>query len=220
MRLLLIRHAQSVNNSLPEEQRSADPGITELGYRQAEKLGERLANWEPTRLLSSAFLRTLETTSQVAQATGLRPEILVELHEQGGCQAGASPEIYEGQPGMTRDEILAEFGDWQLPAAIDETGWWKCRSWEPPVQAEERARQLAESWFETLGGSGQRVAVVTHGMFLPVFVSAFLHRPFVGSEWLGNPFNTSIAQMTLSSGRATLDSYNDTAHLPPEMLSD
>lgn len=220
MPLLLIRHAQSVNNSLPEEQRSADPGITELGSRQAQKLGARLADWKPARLLSSAFRRTLETTSHVARATGLCPEILVELHEQGGCQAGAAPEIYEGQPGLTRDEILAEFGDWQLPASIDETGWWKCRSWEPPVQAEERARQLAENWHQTVGDPAQRVAVVTHGMFLPVLVSAFLCRPFVGSEWLGNPFNTSIAQLTLSTAQATLDSYNDTAHLPPEMLSD
>ena len=31
MPLLLIRHAQSINNSLPEEQRSDDPGLTELG---------------------------------------------------------------------------------------------------------------------------------------------------------------------------------------------
>ena len=119
MTVLLIRHAQSVNNSLPEEQRSDDPGLTELGRDQARRLAARLVEWQPERLLTSAFRRTLETTSAVAEATGLTPELVVDLHEQGGCQAGASPEVYQGRPGMTRDEIVAEFGDWLLPDSID-----------------------------------------------------------------------------------------------------
>ena len=36
MELYLIRHAQSQNNALPEEQRVEDPGLTELGNQQAD----------------------------------------------------------------------------------------------------------------------------------------------------------------------------------------
>jgi len=217
--LLLIRHAQSVNNSLPEEQRSADPGVTELGNRQAELLAGRLGEWRPTRLLTSPFRRTLETTVPVAAATGLVPELRVELHEQGGCQAGAEVSLFQGQPGMSAGEIRSEFGDWQVPDSIDGQGWWKCRVWEPPLEAEQRARRLADRLVDEFGDGGQRVAVITHGMFEPILVSALLDRRFVGSEWLGDLFNTSVTQLTIDGGLVTLNSYNDVAHLTPELLT-
>lgn len=219
MTVLLIRHAQSVNNSLPEEQRSDDPGLTELGRDQARRLAARLVEWQPERLLTSAFRRTLETTSAVADATGLTPELVVDLHEQGGCQAGPSPEVYQGCPGMTRDEIVSEFGDWTLPGSIDQDGWWKCRRWERPDEAEERARLVAGEMVEQFGDVSTRVAVITHGMFKPILISALLGRPFIGNEWLGDLYNTSITQLQLSAAGVVLESYNDTRHLSPELLT-
>ena len=216
MPVLLIRHAQSVNNSLPEEQRSDDPGLTELGREQSRRLAARLVEWQPERLLTSAFRRTLQTTEAVAEATGLRPEVLVDLHEQGGCQAGASPEVYQGRPGLSRDEIAAEFGDWVLPDSIDEAGWWKCRQWERPGEAEERARRVAAELVREFGDLPIRVAVITHGMFKPILVSALLGRPFIGNEWLGDLHNPSVTQLRLTSAGVTLESYNDTWHLTPE----
>ena len=213
MPVLLIRHAQSVNNSLPEEQRSDDPGLTELGREQSRRLAARLVGWQPERLLTSAFRRTLETTAAVAEATGLQPEVVVDLHEQGGCQAGASPEVYEGRPGLTRDEIVDQFGDWVLPESIDEEGWWKCRRWERPDEAEERARRVAADLVGRFGDLQTKVAVVTHGMFKPILVSALLGRPFIGNEWLGDLYNTSVTQLSLSAAGVTLRSYNDTSHL-------
>ena len=219
MTVLLIRHAQSVNNSLPEEQRSDDPGLTELGRDQARRLAARLVEWQPERLLTSAFRRTLETTSAVADATGLTPELVVDLHEQGGCQAGPSPEVYQGCPGMTRDEIVSGFGDWTLPGSIDQDGWWKCRRWERPDEAEERARLVAGEMVEQFGDVSTRVAVITHGMFKPILISALLGRPFIGNEWLGDLYNTSITQLQLSAAGVVLESYNDTRHLSPELLT-
>ena len=211
--MLLIRHAQSVNNSLPEERRSDDPGLTELGHEQSRRLATRLAQWQPERLLTSAFRRTLETTAAVAEATGLQPEVLVDLHEQGGCQAGASPEVYQGRPGLTRNEIVEQFGDWVLPDSIDEEGWWKCRRWERPDEAEERARRVAADLLGQFGDLRTKVAVITHGMFKPILVSALLGRPFIGNEWLGDLYNTSVSQLMLSAAGVTLESYNDASHL-------
>jgi broad specificity phosphatase PhoE len=155
----------------------------------------------------------METTRVVAAATGLTPEVWVEVHEQGGCQAGAAPEIYRGQPGLTRSEIVEEFGDWELPDSIDEAGWWKCGRWERPDEAEERAREAAALLMSRFGDSPARVAVITHGMFKPILVSALLGRPFIGNEWLGDLYNTSVTQIELSAGGVRLESYNDTAHL-------
>ena len=190
--------------------------MTELGHEQSRRLAARLVGWQPERLLTSAFRRTLETTAAVAEATGLQPEVVVDLHEQGGCQAGASPEVYEGRPGLTRDEIVDQFGDWVLPESIDEEGWWKCRRWERPDEAEERARRVAADLVGRFGGLQTKVAVVTHGMFKPILVSALLGRPFIGNEWLGDLYNTSVTQLSLSAAGVTLRSYNDTSHLVGE----
>jgi len=216
MPLLLIRHAQSANNSLPEEQRSDDPGLTELGREQARRLGTRLAEWQPERLLTSAFRRTLETVAAVAEATDVRPEVVVDFHEQGGCQAGPSPEVYEGRPGLTRGQIVDEFGDWVLPESIDDQGWWKCRRWERPDEAAVRARRVAAELVSEFADRGDRVAVITHGMFKPILISALLGRPFVGNEWLGDLYNTSVSQLGLSAAGSTLESYNDVTHLTPQ----
>ena len=85
MQLFLIRHAQSQNNALPEEQRVEDPGLTELGHRQAELLADWVPALNLTRLITSPFRRTLLTTEPIRRATSLIPEVRVDLHEQGGC---------------------------------------------------------------------------------------------------------------------------------------
>jgi len=61
-----------------------------------------------------------------------------------------------------------------------------------------------------------KVAVITHGMFKPILVSALLGRPFIGNEWLGDLNNTSVTQLSLSAAGVTLESYNDTSHLVGE----
>jgi broad specificity phosphatase PhoE len=66
------------------------------------------------------------------------------------------------------------------------------------------------------GGLQTKVAVVTHGMFNPILVSALLGRPFIGNEWLGDLYNTSVTQLSLSAASVTLRSYNDTSHLVGE----
>ena len=69
------------------------------------------------------------------------------------------------------------------------------------------------------GDRSTRVAVITHGMFKPILVSALLGRPFIGNEWLGDLHNTSVTELRLSSAGVTLESYNDTRHLGPELLT-
>ena len=78
----LIRHGQSLNNALPDSQRVDDPGLTDLGKRQAEHLGY----WQPElpvqHLFCSPFLRSLETTVPLAAQTGILPAIRADLFEQ------------------------------------------------------------------------------------------------------------------------------------------
>ena len=98
MELYLIRHAQSENNAQPEEQRVEDPALTAMGRRQAGLLADWITSLNLTRLITSPFLRTLETTEAIRQATRLTPEVRVQLHEQGGCYRGYGPDGREGRP--------------------------------------------------------------------------------------------------------------------------
>ena len=65
MELYLIRHAQSLNNALPEEQRVEDPGLTELGLQQADCLGKWIGTLALTKVITSPFRRALETAKRI-----------------------------------------------------------------------------------------------------------------------------------------------------------
>ena len=112
MQLFLIRHGESANNALGVgdisyedymAQRSPDPGLTQIGKRQAEMVARHLAadghpesrNGTPlasTRagygiqtLYVSAMLRALQTARPIAAALGLAPQVMVDIHEHGCC---------------------------------------------------------------------------------------------------------------------------------------
>ncbi|MYI99442.1 MAG: histidine phosphatase family protein, partial [Gemmatimonadetes bacterium] len=53
MELYIIRHAESENNARPQEERTDDPSLSALGYRQAEYLVNRIRHLRPTRIFVS-----------------------------------------------------------------------------------------------------------------------------------------------------------------------
>lgn len=81
MQLLLIRHAQP---AWADEDGSAvsDPGLTELGRRQAAAAAERLAAWaDIDALYVSTAARARATVEPVASAIGIDAEVAEWLHE-------------------------------------------------------------------------------------------------------------------------------------------
>src|SRR5690606_32533259 len=146
MELYIIRHGQSANNALRDErERTFDPQLTEVGRQQAEQLaaflagsnqreplytpltsrptGEERPGFGITHLYTSAMHRAMQTAAPVAQALNLKPEIWLDIHEQGGLfleEAGK----HVGYPGKTRAEILDEFPNYVLPDTITDRGWY------------------------------------------------------------------------------------------------
>lgn len=119
MELYLIRHGQSQNNVRPEKLREEDPSLTDDGRRQSHYLAEWIHHLRLTRLITSPFLRTLETTAHLCKRLDLIPEVRVELHELGGCVAGPRIGALKGRPGMTRSQIEERCPDIKVPADID-----------------------------------------------------------------------------------------------------
>ena len=213
MRLYLIRHAESQNNALPESQRVEDPGITELGYRQARHLAERVGGLGLTKLFTSPFLRTLQTTSPIYEATKLTPNVRVALHEEGGCYSGHTPENMAGRPGMGRSDIEREFPGFIVSAELGDGGWWTSALHESNELASRRAARLFQRTVDEFSDTDEQVAFVMHADIKMLFLQQF------HSEPLDLPSNTSITAIQITAGDCRLVDYNCVRHLPDELVS-
>ena len=213
MQLYLIRHAQSQNNALPDHQRVEDPGITELGCLQAKFLAERVGTLKLTRLFTSPFRRTLQTTKPIYDATSLRPEVRIDLHEQGGCYRGHTVDNVCGRPGMNRTEIEREFPGFDVSAELDGEGWWASKPHENYQAAKHRAGKLLQRAIDEFGDTDERVAFVMHADIKLIFLREF------HSELLDCPCNTSLTMIEITSGQCQLVDFNCVRHLPVELVT-
>ena len=213
MRLYLIRHAQSQNNALPESQRVEDPGITELGHRQSRHLAKRVGELGLTKMFTSPFRRTLQTTGPLYEATKLTPNVRVALHEQGGCYSGHTPENMAGRPGMSRVEIKREFPGYAVSADINDQGWWVSELYESQESARRRASDLFQYTVDEFSGTDEQVAFVMHADIMLLFLQQF------HSEWLDLPSNTSVTAIRITAGDCRLEDYDCVRHLPGELIT-
>jgi probable phosphoglycerate mutase len=92
-RLILVRHGESMGNR--ERIFGAEPDalpLTELGYRQAQEAGKKIARlFQPVHVIASYYLRAHETARVIAEALKLPLEIEPKLHER---EVG----VLKGQP--------------------------------------------------------------------------------------------------------------------------
>lgn len=239
MELFIIRHAQSWNNALADQNdRVVDPPLTELGFRQAQLVAKHLANGidhetraiegQPTdtplngmritRLYCSAMLRALQTAQIIGAALGLQPNVWVDVHEEGGMwlNHGETGGI-RGYPGMTRAEIAEQFPECVLPEEIAEQGWWRYSREEWTPFLERAARVAAQLRGEAT--SNERIAIVTHGGF-----GAYLLRSLVNAPMDANVFfhhdNTGVTRVRFrSDGRVSIRYQNRVDHLPAGMVT-
>lgn len=213
MDLYLIRHAQSSNNAQPVELRVHDPELTALGQEQARRLAQHVRHLKLTRLVTSPFRRALETADELRLTTGLAPEVRIDLHEKGGCVSGTAAPHFVGRAGMTRDEILGAYPHCRLEAAIDGEGWWRCQPMEAAEQARLRAARLLQQTRADFATGDERVAFITHGDFLLLFLSVFHALPLVLA------FNASVTHIHMTPTTTELIDFNSVTHLPDHMLS-
>ena len=210
MELYLIRHAQSLNNALPEEQRVPDPGLTELGHQQAQLLADWLPELQLTRLITSPFLRALETTEKIGETIPLQADVRVELHELGGCYSGHRPGEKQGEPGMNRREIEQRFPQYRVHPTIDGQGWWARQPYESWEQAGRRVSALMQQLQEEFSHSSERVALVMHADIMLRMLD------FIEPDPQVMPYNTGITKIVIENDTLRLDEHSRVDHLPDE----
>ncbi|MBE2183604.1 MAG: histidine phosphatase family protein [Anaerolineae bacterium] len=249
MELYLIRHGQSVNNALPEDQPPVqDAPLTELGLKQAEQLAVYLAdggNRDPryspatgyaereetptfgiTDLYCSPMHRALQTTRPVAAALGLKPEIWIDIHEHGGVYQ-TTPDGIVGYPGRTRTQVIADFPDYVLPEGLTENGWWNVTLGSEPyytavARAIKVATELKRRAVETPLQSDGRptcIALISHGTFIDALIKALLNQ-LPNRGYYYLHYNTGITRIDFVENERLLLRYvNRVPHLTPDMIS-
>ena len=219
--ILLIRHAQSANNALPESQRVPDPGLTDLGQRQAQRLADGIKRFPVTQLYCSPFRRSLDTTRPCSEALKLTPSVDSDIYEQGGCYSGHIPGQLRGAPGMNRAELQKDYPNWAICQTIGSQGWNHGREYETEHQAIERARRVAHRltnrWLSEF--PGEMAALVIHADFKRILLIELLGTDRWDEHW--QPiYNTAVTHLERVGNRWQLAEWNSVKHLSTELISD
>lgn len=218
MHLYVIRHAQSLNNALSESQREDDPGLTDLGHEQASTTAQWAQTVDLTRLISSPFRRTLQTAQHIRRAVGLKAQVWIDLHEQGGCQHGPDEDSFEGRPGMTDAQILESFAGFELADPIDHRGWWRSQRYETVEDSLVRAERVKQRLHEQFTHTDERVAVVTHGTFGKILIETLLERS-PNAPIRGELYNAAVTRFEITPDETRMAFYNQIEHMPLSIVS-
>ncbi|HEY9122174.1 MAG TPA: histidine phosphatase family protein, partial [Brevefilum sp.] len=167
LELFFIRHGQSTNNVLMDQDREnylynreVDPDLTEKGVEQAALAAEFLNRpyqnngFDPqnrdgfglTHLYCSLMIRAVKTGTAISKKIGLPLVAMPEVHETGGmfyAERGEEEPILIGQPGPGKSYFKREFPDLILPEDLSEEGWWN-REKEPREEYLDRAQSVID----------------------------------------------------------------------------
>jgi len=195
-RLYLVRHAQSQGNT-GEDLTTGDPDLTDVGWEQARRLGERLKSQQIDRIYSSPLRRTQQTATAIADASGLEVLPKEDLRE---VQLGQADYDIRLLPEKERDSvarlIMAE-GTWDaFPGS------------EGSSNARNRVRAVIHEIVDA--HPGERLVLVSHAALIQTFVSLALG---LDRDFIFYPFNASITSIRARDGRFVLWRLNDIAHL-------
>jgi probable phosphoglycerate mutase len=192
VQLLLIRHALPLRTEPGE---GPDPGLSDVGFEQANRLPDSLRRHAIARLVSSPQLRAQQTAAPVSDALGLPVDVDDRLAEYDRDLAHYVP----------IEQIRTEFPDeWErfaqghLPSGVDENAFLK------------RVFAALDDVVATADHE-DTVAVFGHGGVINVI----LHRILGTAKLLSFPIDyASITRLRYSrSGRFTVAEVNGTEHV-------
>lgn len=196
MELVLVRHAEPVRVETGSVDGPADPGLTTRGREQAERLGAWLAADGIDAVVTSPLRRARETAAPLAAALGLDPVVDAGVSEYDAASGEYIP-IEELRAAKDERWYATIEGRWADVGGIDPHAFQ--RQVVPAVEA------IVERH------PGQRVAVVSHGGVVNVYLAHVLG--IANLLWF-HPEYTSISRVLgARSGERSIGSINETAHL-------
>lgn len=195
MEIVWVRHAEPVRIA-PGSGVPADPELTERGVEQAQRLADWLKYETIDAVVSSPKLRALQTAQPIADAHGLKVEVV-----EGIVEYDVQADHYIPM------EELRETNDPRLQAMIE--GRWESFGGEPTTEFRARIARAVDDL--VAANAGRKIVAVCHGGVVNVALALLLG---LDRELWFDPHYTSISRMVASrAGIRSLASLNERAHL-------
>jgi probable phosphoglycerate mutase len=163
--LFIIRHAESEANAARIfAARVIDPPLSPKGVTDAERIAERLADQGIRKIYASPLRRSLQTAQRLASKCHLEVDLLPQLREVNvGVLDGKSSKSKENWEIYER--VLEKWSAGDMEAAFE--------GGESLGEVCKRARTVID--ILNSGSDWDRIAVITHAVFLMVFLPLLLH---------------------------------------------
>jgi alpha-ribazole phosphatase len=199
MRLVLVRHGETMYNAQRRYTGQSDIPLNTLGERQAAALGESLATDRFDVIVTSDLERTRVTAEAIAHIHGLVIREDIDLRELA----------FGEWEGYTYDEVLARdaklVAQWRSdPATYAPPGG------ETVSQLRDRCARALRNWRTQYPEAS--VLWVTHGGLIGVLLCHVLGID-LKRRWQFRHDNASISEMHLSGEHVTIVRLNETAHI-------
>lgn len=193
MNILVVRHGQPYDES--KTGGDGDPPLSELGLKQAQAIGDYLAQEQVDHIVASPMVRAHQTALPLCEKLGMEPELDDDLKE-AGWQAGAY---------MRSEENESFF--------IEKINNDPEHLYRPEGKAVFNERVMRAFTKVRDNNGGKTVAVFCHGMVTTTFMATALGFDPLPKDL--NPHYTGLTRVQASSklDMWTVESFNETAHL-------
>lgn len=193
MKILVVRHGQPHDES--QTGGEGDPPLSELGLRQAQAIGDFLANEQIDHIVASPMVRAHQTALPLCEILGLEPELDDDLKE-AGWQAGPYLRSEENEH-VYADKMKTD------PEYL----------YRPEGKAVFNERVMRAFTKIRDNNGGRNVAVFCHGMVTTTFVATALGFDPLPKDLHPHYTGLTRVQASKSHDMWTVESFNETAHL-------
>jgi probable phosphoglycerate mutase len=196
--LLLLRHAIPLSGQ-------ADPGLSDLGRAQAERVAQWLKCSEIDGLVTSPLRRARETAAPIEAALGLVAEVIDDLRE---WELDDPNHVYDALEDMAPD-------DPRLLAVAEG----RYDDFVPELDTAAFQRRTVSAIEEVFARHGhcERVVVSTHGGFISAYLAYVIGARQV--MWFNADYTGISRVLRLQSGRVVVRSVNETGHFERQLVS-
>ncbi len=199
MRLILVRHGETIYNAQRRFTGQSDVPLNPLGERQAAALGECLATEHLDVIVTSNLERTRVTAEAIASYHGLPIQEDIDLREMA---------LGEWE-GYTYDEVLANDVNLAAQWRVDPATYAPPRG-ETVAQLRDRCARALNRWQTQYPEAS--VLWVTHGGLIGVLLCHVLGID-LKRRWQFRHDNASISEIRLSGECVIIARLNETTHI-------
>jgi len=204
VRLMLVRHGETVDNARGVTQGWSDSELSDRGRTQVQRLADRLARIAPTTVYSSSLGRAVATAEAVAGQLDLEVRLLDDLREMN-CGR------WEGMPFLEiRDKERETYERWTSDPSFP------CPGGESFSDVRARIERALATVERECGEENPRPLVVSHGNAIRIMATLLLDLPLSAARHFMQD-NAALNIFERRKDRYLLRVWNDATHCNGDM---